>query len=238
MKRSGSPENDGIDRDSILDGGMDRRTLVAGAAGIVISSLAGCSGNNDQEPSGNGNSSAGETGATDDQSVSNDTQQEEYPTAEPQSDVEQDVISGIEDNQSEYGVKIEDFDYINQDDLDPQGRVIPTYSGALNEAITPELDGDDSLWIIFTKPTSGRIEFLRNAERSFSEYANNPPNTVTGASEEFDEEARGAGGADPELAKSEYGEFISERLDGDGVVNHAGEIPEYAHEALESGWQA
>jgi len=38
--------------------------------------------------------------------------------------------------------------------------------------------------------------------------------------------------------EQEYGEFISERLDGDGVVNHVGEIPEYAREALESGWQA
>ena len=40
--------------------------------------------------------------------------------------------------------------------------------------------------------------------------------------------------------ESKYSEFISERLDadGDGIVNHAGEIPEYAREALESGWQA
>jgi len=213
-------------------------TFVASAAGMGISSLAGCGGQNNPEPSGNGNGSTGETGSNDDQSANTDAQQEEYPTAEPESDVEQGIVSRLENNQSEYGFKFEDFDYINQDELDSQGRVIPTYSGALNEAITPELDGDNSLWVIFSEPNSGRIEFSRNAERSFSEYRNNPPNLVTGASEEFDEEAREAGGADPELAKSEYGEFISERLDGDGVVNHAGEIPEYAREALESGWQA
>lgn len=113
---------------------------------------------------------------------------------------------------------------------------------ALATAVNLEVDGKESDTIyFFVNPTSideerrgdatpGQISMYVNSgdwsQRQFNQ-------TVIGNAEgiTWDE-------ADPQTVEDAYTDFFTERIDGNGIVDHAGEIPEYARDAFESGWQA
>jgi hypothetical protein len=136
-------------------------------------------------------------------------------------------------NGDKYLLKIDNFKYINQAGLEARQKGVYTYEEALYAALNTSIEGEaDSIWFAPTSPDVGGIDMIVNAEKR-AEFAEE--GEFRGFSSDF--ESPGSG-ADPELAKEKYAEFIRERLDGDGIVNHAGEIPEYTREALESGWQA
>jgi hypothetical protein len=206
-----------------------RRAVLATVGTLCSGALAGCSGSDSTgtESDGNGdtadNQDSDSGDSTDEQSEETDTQQSaEYPSEEPQSDVEEHILRVYNNTTDPFAIKINDLNYINNKNINSPDGEHQDHKETLYKSLNSDVDGGiNSLWFCFERDGTNTIFIFVNPETEEISY-----NSFY---------------SEQEIKNKEYpekGEFIRERLDGDGIVNHAGEIPEYAREALESGWQA
>jgi len=207
------------------------------------------------DTSGNGSGTANDDVDTDDTTDQTTKTQnagdDQYPTQESSGFEKR--LEGVVEDAGAWGIKIDDYDYFNNPDVsddimdqwpDSAGSAGDlSYEEALYMAMNGDSAGEDSDTIYILSPTvegrgpgprAGGLSFYVNAALAADSddvnysigYA--AENIVDGETVNIDEET----------AREAYRVFFTEHIDGNGVVDHVGDIPEYARDALESGWQA
>lgn len=247
---------------ALLDGDeVNRRQMLAALGSVGAAGLAGCSGNGDETPSGtdtgNQGTSPGGGGSPEEGSPTGDGSKEGSPTTEGQEGSEgypteentgrwEKIIENRCDEWEDwYCLKVDDYDFLNTEGVkagSEGGDAQYNLDEALATAVNLEVDGEESDTIYFlVNPTDideeregdstpGQISmYVNSGDWSQRQYEQ----TVIGNAEGIDWDD-----ADPQAVQDAYSAFFTERIDGDGIVDHAGEIPDYAQEAFSSGWLA
>jgi hypothetical protein len=240
---------------------MKRRQMLRLTGTGFVVALPGCSGSDsgngsgDPETDSQGSTQTPTAASTEDQETTetdtedttsaSESSEEGYPTQANSGRFEKIMEGRAEEWEGFYCFKIDDYEYINTGSIDAgthePGERYP-FDVALATAANMEYNGEGSDTLFFwvnptdddgenpAEPKPGRINMYVN---SGDWEQSNLEGKVVGHPDEL----RGDN-VDPEAVQDAYTEFFSEHIDGDGIIDHAGDIPEYARNALESGWQA
>jgi hypothetical protein len=245
---------------------MKRRQLLHLAGAGFVVALSGCSGNgsgNGDNPETESQSSTQtstatstedqETTETGGETSTSETEsgEERYPTQENDGRFERIMERRAEEWDGFYAFEIDDYQYINTEGVEP-GSEADTYSSydvALSTAANLEVNGEQSDNILFWVGPVNQEDWDVGNESSpgaIFMYVNcgdwdqlQLDGRVRGYPEKFrPADVNAEPDVDPTAVQEALTVFFTEHIDGNGIVDHAGEVPDYAHEAFNTGWLA
>lgn len=231
------------DVEDFLAGESSRRDLLVATTGLAA--LTGCTGDQGSENK-SGNTSAID-GANDNKGADQDKignkDNGEYPVQDSSSIGEKVYNRMAKNREGAFGIKIDDYQFLNVDGSPGELSDNPTFEKALSEATEMDVGGPSDTIYIFQhrsdveeENSAGRIEFVVNIENIGESQLEDGKNYLVGVSPNLDYSPLVQNS--PSEVEDAYEDFFRKYIDDEGIVHHAGEIPEYAKDGLENGWQA
>ena len=221
---------------------VQRRQLLAGVGIATIGGLAGCSSsdntgssNSGSESNNEGSSNSNSTNQGNEEPQPQETQgnePSEYPTKENNGFGELDTR--IEEDSEAYGFMIEDFDYLNLNDISGgAANGDKSYDQALYDAVNFEGGTPDAIYLAVT---SHEHEDTGNITVYIEDDGFDPSDGQVGHALDALENVEN-GEVDLDEVREDQEEFFSERIDPDGST-HAVDLADsdYAVDALHSGF--